>query len=40
MSFLVDLKTISIAFLLALNTHSIDLCMALKRDFQREIRDL
>ena len=40
MSFLVGLNTISMGFLVALITHSMDLFVALKFDFQREIRDL
>ena len=40
MSFLVALNTISMGFLVALITHSMDLFVALKRDFQHEIRDL
>ena len=40
MSFLDALNTISMDFLVALITHSLDLFVALKRDFQREIRDL
>ena len=39
-SFLVALKTISMGFIVALITDSIDLFVALKRDFQHEIRDL
>ena len=39
-SFLVALNTISMGFLVALITHSMDLFVALKRDFQREICDL
>ena len=38
-SFLVALNTISIGFLVAL-THSMDLFVALKRDFHCEMRDL
>ena len=40
MDFLVALITFSIDFLVALITHSMDLFVSLKRDFQREIRDL
>ena len=40
MSFLVALNTISMGFLFALITHSMDLFVALKRDIQREIHDL
>ena len=40
MSFLVALNTISMGFLVALITRNIDLFVALKLDFQREIRDL
>ena len=40
MSFLVALNTISMGFLVAPITHSMDLFVALKRDLQREIRVL
>ena len=40
MSFLVALNTISMGFLVDLFTHRMDLFVALKRDFQREICDL
>ena len=40
MSFLVALNTISMGFLVALITHSMDVFVALKRYFQRKIRDL
>ena len=40
MSFLVALNTIRMGFLVALITHSMDLFVALKGYFQREICDL
>ena len=40
MSFLVALNIISKGFLVALITHSMELFVALKRDFQREFLDL
>ena len=40
MTFLVALNTISFGFLVALITHSMNLFVALKRDFQHELRDL
>ena len=42
MSFLVDLNTISMGFIVAVITHSMkfNLFVALKRDFQRYFHDL
>ena len=40
MSFLVALNTISMGLLVAISTHSMDLFVALKLDFWREIHDL
>ena len=40
MSFIVALNTISMGFLITLITRSMNLFVALKRDFQRELRDL